>query len=56
MLKNELDLSSEKMDFINSDTELNMFFTSHVGLNPSDLACISEKYNLNYNFLFTGKF
>ncbi len=54
MLKNELKLSTKKMDFINSDTELNMLLTSHVGLNPSDLARISEKYNLDYNFLFTG--
>lgn len=51
----DLKFTIKKVEFLYSHKKPNMFATSNVGLNPSDLAKIYEKCGVSYRFMFTGK-
>lgn len=51
----DLKFTVKKVEFLYSHKKTNMFATSNVGLNPSDLAKIYEKCEVSYRFMFTGK-
>lgn len=52
---NDLKFTAKKVEFLYSQKKPNMFATSNVGLDPSNLAKIYEKYGVSYRFMFTGK-
>lgn len=55
VMKSELKFTHKKIDFLYSKRKPNMFASSDVGLNPSDLAKIHERYGISYTYMFTGK-